>query len=233
MPGRKRLTVVDIAASRVGRRGAISVDRQCQSIDIVRAPGGRSAWSLAATLTTSPCGSLPSAIASPMVISMRKRMVPSEGWPSLWIGTRCCTFMAQHTTLTMLSHVIGSECPRFGRSARHVRRSPDRSRCAAAHEVVQWFRRHPARSGGFTQPCRHRRRRPASGPLVRPKVRCLGHGHSGQTCYCVGTTTISHHIMSPEANRYRGKPMSDLLVSGTPKRVGKPADKPACLNHIP
>ena len=39
-------------------------------------PGGHSAWSLAATFTPSPCRSVPSAITSPMLIPMRKRMRP-------------------------------------------------------------------------------------------------------------------------------------------------------------
>ena len=44
-------------------------------------PGGHSAWSRAATFTASPCKSVPSAIASPILIPMRKRMARSAGCP--------------------------------------------------------------------------------------------------------------------------------------------------------
>ena len=40
-------------------------------------PGGHSAWRRATTFTASPCRSVPSAIASPMLMPTRKRMARS------------------------------------------------------------------------------------------------------------------------------------------------------------
>jgi hypothetical protein len=64
-----------------------------------------------AGLTASPCKSVPSAIASPMLTPTRKRMARSGGCSPSSTGTFCCTATAQRIAPSMLSKIISRESP--------------------------------------------------------------------------------------------------------------------------
>jgi flagellar motor switch protein FliG len=90
-----------------------NLDRQSETrfIAALEERNRESAERISTTLTASPCKSVPSAIASPMLIPTRKRIARLALWPPSWVGTCCCTCTAQRTAPSMLSNTMSSESP--------------------------------------------------------------------------------------------------------------------------
>ena len=130
------------------------------------APGGHSAWSRAAIFTASPCRSVPSGIASPMLIPIRKRMARSGGCSHR--GPEAPAAPSQHiaphhprcrTRRTANPHPSGRSCPPCSSMAGSIR---SRRRALSRWSV-------PGRRGrsiGNSPPCRHTLRRPACADLA-------------------------------------------------------------------
>ena len=125
-------------------------------------PGGHSAWSLAATFTASPCRSVPSGNRVADVDPNAKADGPIGGLIAIvdWQPAAAPSRHSAPPRRCCRTRSAGSR-RRSGRSCHHAPRSLGRSGRCGESAAVRASRRHPARSGGCSRPCRHRRRRSA------------------------------------------------------------------------
>ena len=120
-------------------------------------PGGHSAWSLAATFTTSPWTSVPSGITSPTLMPTRKRMARSGGWSPSMIGHLLLHLhRTAHRPVNAVEHdEEGVAACIDDPAAMLLDRWVDQV-LGAEPAAVQASQRHPGRSSGCSPPCRHR-----------------------------------------------------------------------------
>ena len=130
--------------------------------------GWHSAWSLATTFTASPCQSVPSAI--------HPKINPGSGLPGQRFGRLRGSAPVVAPSRRAASprqcyrRQSAANCRWFGRSSSRAPLRSALSRCGGVTAEVPAFRRRRTRSGGCSQPCRHRPQRPASGDLFQSNL---------------------------------------------------------------